>query len=34
MMIEKQGDKECTDKCVQAGFKYVLYNSATKRTYQ
>lgn len=26
--------KECTDKCVQGGSKYVLYNSATKKTYQ
>ena len=36
--MEKEGAakdaKECTDKCVQAGSKYVLYNSATKRTHQ
>jgi len=37
MMMKKEGTtdaKECSDKCVQAGSKYVLYNSATKRTYQ
>jgi hypothetical protein len=37
MMMEKEGAKdakECTDKCVQGGSKYVLYNSATKKTYQ
>lgn len=37
MMMEKEGAKdakECTDKCVQAGSKYVLYNSAAKRIYE
>lgn len=26
--------KECTEACVKAGAKYVLYNSSTKATYQ
>lgn len=36
-MMAKEGatsPKECSDKCVQAGSKYVLYNQANKRTYQ
>ena len=36
-MMKQEGAsdaKECSDKCVQMGSKYVLYNSSTKRTYQ
>ncbi|MGH9398306.1 MAG: DUF5818 domain-containing protein [Terriglobia bacterium] len=37
MMMKKEGAKtakECTLKCVQAGGQFVLYNRATKKTYQ
>jgi len=37
-MMSKEGGpktaKACTEACVKGGAKYVLYNSATKRTYQ
>jgi hypothetical protein len=36
-MMQKEGSKdakECTEKCVQAGSAYVLYDSATKTVYQ
>lgn len=36
-MMKKEGAtsaKECSDKCVQGGSKYVLYDAATKTTYQ
>lgn len=36
-MMKKEGTtsaKDCSDKCVQAGSKYVLYSKTTKRTYQ
>lgn len=37
VMMKQEGAKdakECTDKCVQAGSTYVLYNSTKKRAYQ
>lgn len=36
-MMKQEGAtdaKDCSDKCVQNGSKYVLHDSATKRTYQ
>jgi uncharacterized protein YdeI (BOF family) len=36
-MMRKMGTKDandCTDKCVEAGGKYVLYDSSTKMVYQ
>jgi hypothetical protein len=34
MMGKEGGSKACTTTCVKGGAKYVLYDSATKKTYQ